>query len=84
MQPHVTCIILNYNHWKMTQECITSLESSDYNNLTILVIDNDSIEKIDRLTYKNNHHPLFDNTYNNGQFEHHPKRLARSIQLKTV
>ena len=19
MQPHVTCIILNYNHWKMTQ-----------------------------------------------------------------
>ncbi|RAP24851.1 hypothetical protein DID73_00880 [Candidatus Marinamargulisbacteria bacterium SCGC AG-343-K17] len=82
MKTHVTCIILNYNHWEMTQECITSLESSDYENLTILIIDNNSLKKIDQLTYKNNHYDLFDNNYNNEQFEHHPIKVNSLYTIK--
>jgi GT2 family glycosyltransferase len=35
-------IILNYEKWVDTQECIASLLHSNYNNFSVIVIDNDS------------------------------------------
>jgi len=50
MQPHVSIIILNWNKWADTIECLESVLKSDYNNYSIVLIDNgsdnDSVEKI--------------------------------------
>jgi len=42
--PSVFIILLNWNRAKDTLECIRSLESSDYPNLSTLVVDNGSID----------------------------------------
>jgi GT2 family glycosyltransferase len=42
MKPSVYTIILNWRGWQDTLECIRSLKESDYANLTIVVVDNDS------------------------------------------
>jgi GT2 family glycosyltransferase len=48
--PQVAIIILNYNGWKDTIECLESLRKSTYNNYWLVVIDNgstdDSCERI--------------------------------------
>jgi len=48
--PTVVALILNWNLWELTVECIESLEASDYRHLEILVVDNgsinDSVERI--------------------------------------
>lgn len=50
MDPKVTIIILNWNGWNDTIECLESLYQINYNNYDIIVIDNhsedDSIQKI--------------------------------------
>jgi len=50
MFPHVTIIILNWNGWKDTIECLESLYQITYPNYTVVVVDNASkdvsIEKI--------------------------------------
>lgn len=50
MNNKVSVILLNYNSWKDTVECIDSLLQSSYENFNIIVVDNcssdDSIEKI--------------------------------------
>ena len=50
MNPRVSIIILNWNGWKDTMECLESLYKINYPNYDIIVIDNDSkdesIEKI--------------------------------------
>lgn len=50
MSPKVSIIILNWNGWKDTIECLESLYQIDYLNYDVIVIDNksknDSIEKI--------------------------------------
>lgn len=38
----VSVILLNYNGWKDTIECLESLLKSDYNNYEVIVVDNDS------------------------------------------
>lgn len=49
-EPSVTIIVLNWNSWKDTIECLESLFQIDYNNYNIIVVDNhsknDSINKI--------------------------------------
>jgi GT2 family glycosyltransferase len=49
-QPKVAIIILNWNGWKNTVECLESLYQIDYPNYEIILIDNgskdDSVEKI--------------------------------------
>lgn len=49
-QPRVSIIILNWNGWKDTIECLESLYQITYSNFDVVVIDNDSqddsIEKI--------------------------------------
>src|SRR5699024_6413658 len=48
--PDVFIIVLNWNGWKDTNECIRSLEKLDYPNFHIIVVDNastdDSVNKI--------------------------------------
>lgn len=50
MKPNVSIIILNWNGWKDTIECLESVYQIDYPNYNVLVVDNasedDSIEKI--------------------------------------
>ncbi len=41
-QPDVTCILLNWNGWRDTVECLKALKECRYRNLTIIVVDNGS------------------------------------------
>jgi GT2 family glycosyltransferase len=42
MQAHVTVIVLNWNNWEDTLECLESLFRSDYPSFTVVVCDNAS------------------------------------------
>lgn len=44
MSPKVFIIILNWNGWKDTIECLKSLEKLDYPNYEIIVVDNNSTD----------------------------------------
>jgi GT2 family glycosyltransferase len=41
-QPNVTCILVNWNGWRDTIECIKTLKQGKYQHLTIVVVDNGS------------------------------------------
>ena len=49
-QPKVACVILNWNGWQDTIECLHAIENISYRNIQIIVVDNgstnDSIAKI--------------------------------------
>ena len=48
--PHVTCIILNWNGWRDTVECLHALKECDYPHLSIIVVDNGSTnDSVDRM-----------------------------------
>ena len=50
MNPKVKIIILNWNGWEDTIECLESLYKIDYPNFDVLVVDNDSKdESIDKI-----------------------------------
>lgn len=57
MNKKVTIIILNWNGWEDTTECLESLQQVNYNNFDILIVDNasndDSINKIKRYCAEN-------------------------------
>lgn len=63
--PKVAIIILNWNSWKDTIECLESIQKVDYTNLEVIVVDNaskdESIEKILSWCSKNKiwHQQLF-------------------------
>jgi GT2 family glycosyltransferase len=48
--PGVCCVIVNWNGWRDTLDCLASLREQDYDNLQIIVVDNastdDSVERI--------------------------------------
>lgn len=46
MFPKVFIIILNWNNWADTKECLKSLENNDYPNCEVVVVDNGSDEKL--------------------------------------
>ena len=50
MEPKVSIIILNWNGWKDTIECLESVYQINYTNYDVVIIDNksedDSLEKI--------------------------------------
>ena len=72
MKPHVTCIILNYNEWKTTENCISSLENSTYKNFNIILIDNKSDNAPKSLTFKENKFELYNNHYDGRNFKTPP------------
>jgi GT2 family glycosyltransferase len=53
--PHVVAVVLNWNNLPDTLECVDSLQRSDYSNLAILLVDNDSRE--DPSTVLHERHP---------------------------
>jgi hypothetical protein len=44
MNPPVACIVLNWNGWKDTVECLDALRECTYSELTIIVVDNGSTD----------------------------------------
>ena len=52
MLPKVFIIILNWNNWADTEECLKSLENNDYPNCEVVVVDNGSDEKLEILDSK--------------------------------
>ena len=64
MYPKVSIIILNWNGWKDTIECLESLYQINYPNYNVIVVDNgsedDSIEKIKEYTNKKIEKKFFD------------------------
>jgi GT2 family glycosyltransferase len=53
LTPRVSCIVLNWNGWRDTIECLSALKQSSYPKLDLVVVDNgstdDSINKIKSL-----------------------------------
>lgn len=45
MNPSVAIIVVNYNGFEDTKECIKSIKECNYDNYTIIVVDNASYEK---------------------------------------
>lgn len=48
-EPLVYIILLNYNGYEDTIECVTSLESIDYINYRIIIVDNNSTDESERI-----------------------------------
>ena len=47
---HVAIVILNWNGWQDTVECLESLYQNNYPNYSIIVVDNDSVdESVDKI-----------------------------------
>jgi GT2 family glycosyltransferase len=42
--PGVCCVIVNWNGWRDTLDCLTSLRAQEYSNLLIVVVDNGSTD----------------------------------------
>lgn len=42
--PEVVCIIVNWNGWRDTISCLSALKATDYDNFSVLVIDNGSTD----------------------------------------
>ena len=48
--PAVCCVIVNWNGWQDTLECLASLQKQDYENLHVIVVDNGSTnESVERI-----------------------------------
>lgn len=50
LSPRVCCVVVNWNGWRDTVECLASVRKQSYTNLQIVVVDNgstdDSVERI--------------------------------------
>ncbi len=43
--PRVTCILLNWNGWRDTLDCLAALDESSYPHLNVIVVDNGSSDE---------------------------------------
>lgn len=60
MNPRVSIIILNWNGWEDTIECLNSLNQINYPNYNIILVDNNSIdESVDKLEEYLSYKPYF-------------------------
>ncbi len=46
-QPHVSIIMLNWNGWQDTLECLETVFRSDYDNFSVVLVDNASSDASD-------------------------------------
>lgn len=44
IEPRVVCILVNWNGWRDTVECLSALRGSDYRQMEIIVVDNASAD----------------------------------------
>ncbi len=44
MNPNVAIIVLNWNGWKDTAECLKALHRVDYTNFNLILVDNASTD----------------------------------------
>ncbi len=50
-KPHICIIILNWNGYEVTRECLLSLKTISYQNYTVVLVDNGSVDNsIDKLS----------------------------------
>jgi GT2 family glycosyltransferase len=42
--PALACVLVNWNHWQDTAQCLASLAVQDYPNLSVIVVDNGSTD----------------------------------------
>lgn len=63
MKPTVTAIILNYNDWESTQTCISSLELMHYENLSIVLVDNNSSSYPPEIQFQKKDYTLYDHQH---------------------
>jgi GT2 family glycosyltransferase len=66
-EPTVACILVNWNNWQDTSECLASLARQDYPALCVMVVDNGSTN--DSLSQLRTAHPwatYIENGYNAG------------------
>jgi len=80
MRPLVHIIILNWNDYKSTFDCIESLKSQSYTNYKIIVVDNassnDSVDKLSKIP----HIELRCNTQNFGFAGGNNKAITSSVE----
>jgi GT2 family glycosyltransferase len=65
--PLVVCVVVNWNNWQDTTECLRSLQEQDYKNIQVIVVDNGSSD--DSVTRLRTEFPLVlivENGYNAG------------------
>ena len=55
MPPKVSIIVLNWNGWRDTLECLASLQRLDYSNYEVIVVDNGSTD--DSISHIHSHYP---------------------------
>ena len=84
MNHHVTCIILNYNEWDVTQKCISSLEHSSHDNFNIILIDNNSPTERNKIVFENKTYQLFDNYYRDNKFENNIEISQTLYSIKST
>jgi len=85
-QPKVAIIILNWNGWKNTVECLESLYQNDYSSFTVILVDNgskdDSVKKIQEYTLGK---LTFDSTFFEYNHESKPiKVIKRAEDIKYI
>ena len=67
MPPKVWIIILNWNGWEATRDCLRSLEEVDYPNFETIVVDNASTDgSVDQLVLRFPYIPIIKNGTNLG------------------
>lgn len=44
-RPRVACVVLNWNGWRDTIACLAAIEGLDYDNRTVIVVDNGSADQ---------------------------------------
>ena len=65
--PRICCILLNWNGWQDTIECLDSLEGCTYQNLSIVVVDNGSTnDSVSEIKARHPRIPLIESEENLG------------------
>jgi GT2 family glycosyltransferase len=77
--PLVDIIILNWNNWQDTVNCVESVQKLDYENYRIIVIDNGSLnDSVEKLTY------WINNIYDQSDDTSSVLKISLSVSLNKI